>query len=115
MYQLSYAESIEESARECRDRERRALDRAIALLEEAEGTGAGSVIAREALQFLCNLWKALIEDLISPENDLPDVLRGDLVSVGIWVLREADAVQAGKSDGFHSLIEVCAMIRNGLR
>ncbi|VFU06944.1 flagellar biosynthesis regulator FlaF [Methylocella tundrae] len=115
MYQLSYAESIEESTKECRERERRALDHAIALLEKAETTGPGTAVTGEALQFLCKLWKALIEDLINPENDLPDVLRGDLVSIGIWVLREADAIQAGRADGLDSLIEVCAMIRDGLK
>jgi flagellar protein FlaF len=115
MYQLSYAETVEESSRECRDRERRALDRSIALLEKAEGAGGGSAAAMEALRFARRLWKALIEDLADSENDLPDVLRGDLISIGIWILREADALEAARSNGFRSLIEVSAMIRDGLK
>ena len=54
----------------------------------------------EALSFLRRLWRALIEDLVDLENDLPDVLRGDLISIGIWILREADAVENGRSHGF---------------
>ncbi|ACK49028.1 flagellar FlaF family protein [Methylocella silvestris BL2] len=115
MYQRSYAESLESSPGECRERERRALDHALQLLEKARHDGVGSAAAAEALHFLCRLWKALIEDLISPENDLPDVLRGDLVSVGIWVLREADSIREEKSSNFRGLIEICSAIRNGLR
>ncbi len=115
MYQLGYAENIEDSPGECRDRERKALGRAIALLEKAEADGAGTPATAEALHFLCKLWRALIEDVISPENDLPNVLRGDLVSVGIWILREADTIQAGNSDNFRGLIEICTMIRDGLK
>ena len=65
--------------------------------------------------FLRQLWKALIEDLADSENDLPDVLRGDLISIGIWMLRETDAVEDGRSDVFRNLIEVSAMIRDGLK
>ncbi len=115
MYQLSYAETVEESSRECRDRERRALDRSIALLEEAERAGFGSAAATEALHFARQLWRAFIEDLADSENDLPDVVRGDLISIGIWILREADTVEAGRSNSFRGLIEVSAMIRDGLK
>lgn len=115
MYQQSYAEAIDESAQECRQRERRALERSIALLEEAEETGSGSSVAREALGFARRLWKALIEDLADPENDLPDGLRGDLISVGIWILRETDSIEQGRSSGFRSVIEISAMIRDGLQ
>ncbi len=113
---MSYAEAVEESSRDCRDRERRALDRSIALLEEAEGAGrrfagghGGAAISSR------RLWKALIEDLADSENDLPDVLRGDLISIGIWILREAEALEAGRSNCFRGLIEISAMIRDGLK
>jgi flagellar protein FlaF len=43
------------------------------------------------------------------------VLRGDLISIGIWMLREADAVEDGGSDVFRNLIEISAMIRDGLK
>ncbi len=115
MYQFSYAESVEDSPKECREREHKAFGHAIFLLERAERAGSGSLAAVEALHFLCKLWRALIEDLISPENDLPDVLRGDLVSVGIWILREADTIQSGGSQSLRSLIDICGVIRDGLK
>ncbi len=115
MYQLSYAESIEESPNACRDRERRALDHAISLLERAGTAGVESSVGREALSFLCQLWRALIQDLADEENDLPDVLRADLISIGLWIIREADAVRGGRSDGLRSLIEVCGIVRDGLK
>lgn len=115
MYQTGYAENLESSPRECRERERLALDRAIELLENAERVGADSLAAAEALHFVSRLWKALIEDLICPENDLPDILKGDLVSVGIWVLRETDSIRSRRSQSFQGLIEICSMIRDGLR
>ncbi len=115
MYQLSYAETVEESARECRERERRALERSIALLAEAERNGTGSPAAIEALAFVRRLWRTLIEDLAGSENDLPDALRGDLISIGIWILRETDAIEKGRSNGFRSLVEISGMIRDGLK
>lgn len=115
MYQMSYAEAIEESAPECRDRDRRALEHCVSLLEQAEGEELGSPAVAEALRFARRLWKALIEDLLGPDNDLPDVLRGDLVSVGIWILREADAIEAGRLSGIRGLIEITGLIRDGLK
>ncbi|WP_395665166.1 flagellar biosynthesis regulator FlaF [Methylocella sp.] len=115
MYQASYAEALENAPSECRERERMAFDHAIDLLKRAESDGRGSTTALEAIDFVCRLWKALLEDLASADNDLPESLRGDLISVGIWVLRESDRLRAGGPDGFRSLIEVCATIRDGLR
>lgn len=115
MYQLGYAENIEDSPKECRDRERRALEHAIALMQQAEVAGARAPIAAEALFFVSTLWKTLIEDLVDPENDLPEVLRGDLVSVGLWIIKEADLIRTGRSEGFRGLIEVCVMICDGLK
>lgn len=115
MYQLSYAENVESDPANCRDRERRALEHAIGLLQQAEAMGMRSPVAANALSFLCALWRALIEDLVDAENDLPDVLRADLVSVGLWVLKEADSIRAGRSESCRGLIEVCAMIRDGLK
>jgi flagellar protein FlaF len=115
MYQSSYAEQFEETPRECRDRERRAFDQAIELLQQADDSGAASSNATNALQYLCRLWQALIEDLVEPDNDLPEVLRADLVSIGIWMIKEAEAIRSGQSSNFRGLIEICSIVRDGLR
>lgn len=115
MYQRSYAESFSDSLRECRDRERLALERAIALLEQAESAGPQTREAANALDFAAKLWNAFIQDLADPENDLPDVLRADLISVGLWIIKEAALIRSGESMNFRGLIEICAMIRDGLK
>lgn len=115
MYRRSYAEQLEETPSECRDRERRAFDLAIERLQLAVQDGVSSPQAVESLQFLCRLWQALIEDLMAPDNDLPDSLRADLISIGIWVIKEAESIRVGRSTNFRSLIEVCSTVRDGLK
>lgn len=116
MYQSSYAEQLEDAPRECRDRERRAFDQVIEMLQCAEEEGASSSYTSvPALHFLCRLWRVLIEDLIASDNDLPDVLRGDLISIGIWVIKEAELIRLGRSINYRGLIEVCSIVRDGLK
>ncbi|HET6376957.1 MAG TPA: flagellar biosynthesis regulator FlaF [Methylocella sp.] len=115
MYQHSYAEELAENPNECRARERMALEHAIQLLDTAKREGPQSRAAVEALDFVSQLWNAFIHDLIEPGNDLPSVLRADLISVGLWITKEAALIRCGKSGNFDALIEVCSMIRNGLR
>lgn len=115
MHQLSYAEHLADSAKDCRDRERLALEHALELLETAAGAGPRSREAVEALDFTGRLWNAFIQDLVDPENDLPSVLRADLISVGLWIIKEAALIRSGESRNFRGLIEICAMIRDGLK
>lgn len=115
MYQLSYAEHHADNPKECRDRERLALEHAIGLLHKAEGAGSQSPEVNEALGFVSKLWNAFIQDLVDPENDLPDVLRADLISIGLWIIKEAALIRSGQSQNFHGVIEICSMIRDGLK
>ena len=71
MYQFSYAEVLDETPRGARERERQAIDRSIELLEAADKAGVRSREAIEAVLFVRRLWGTLVEDLASPENDLP--------------------------------------------
>jgi len=115
MYQSSYAEHLEGTPRECRERERRAFDLVIELLQQAEGDGAPPSGAAHGLHVLCRLWQTLIEDLVSPDNDLPEILKADLVSIGIWTIKQAQAIRAGKSTNYRGMIEICSIVRDGLR
>jgi flagellar protein FlaF len=115
MYQFSYAEILEDDPQSSRERERQALDHAVELLELAKKKGRYSREAIDALYYVRKLWMILIEDLANPENDLPDVLKADLINVGIWVTRETDVISVGKSDNFEGLIDVCGIVRDGLR
>ncbi|SJZ82123.1 flagellar biosynthesis regulator FlaF [Consotaella salsifontis] len=114
MYQFSYAEVAQDVCVDARERERQALDRSVELLRRAERNGPRSRDAVEALYVTRNLWAVLIEDLARPENDLPKQLKGDLISIGLWILRQAEAIRLGQSQNFKGLIEISETIRDGL-
>ncbi len=115
MYQFSYADIQTDSVADARDRERQLLSRSIDLLGAAAKKGASSLEAVEAIHFTNRVWTSLLEDLGNPENALPKDLRANLISIGLWLLREADAVRQGRSDNFEGLIEVSAIIRDGIK
>ena len=115
MYQFSYAEIVEDSPNQARGHERRAMERAIELLQAAQKKGRRSREAIEALHYLHRLWSVFLEDLASPENDLPEALRADLISIGLWVMTEAEAIRLEKSENFAGLIEISTIIADGLK
>jgi flagellar protein FlaF len=115
MYQFSYSEIMEDGLQDARGRERIALERAIELLELAKDKGIRSMEAAEALEYVNTLWRMLLEDLAKPENDLPESLRAELISIGIWITKEIKNLRTGRSENFDNLIEVCAIIRDGLK
>ncbi len=115
MYQFSYAEVQTDSVADARDRERQLLTRSVDLLVTAREHGPRSAQAVEAVHFLNRIWTTLIQDLGSPENELPEELRANLISIGLWLLREAEEVRQGRSNNFEGLIEVSQIIRDGIQ
>lgn len=115
MYQFSYAEIQTESVADAKDRERQLLSRSIDLLVAARDSGSSSMQAIEAVHFLNRVWTSFIEDLGSSENQLPNELRANLISIGLWLLREAESVRQGESENFDGLIEVSQIIRDGIQ
>lgn len=115
MYKFYYNEVLDESPKQAREQERTALERSIALLQEAEQKGLQTREAVEAIFFVRKLWGIFIEDLAKPENGLPPKLRADLVSVGLWVMRETEEIRQGRSTNFKGLIDVSRIISEGLR
>jgi flagellar protein FlaF len=115
MYKFYYNEVLDESPKEAREQERSALERSIALLQEAEQKGPQSREAIEAIYFVRRLWGIFIEDLAKSENGLPQKLRADLVSVGLWVMRETEEIRLGRSSNFTALIDVSRTISEGLK
>jgi flagellar protein FlaF len=115
MYQFSYAEIQSDSVADAKDRERQILSRSIDLLLVAQKAGTKSVEAVQAIHFLNRVWTAFVEDLGSEDNDLPQELRANLISIGLWLLREAEEVRQGRSDNFEGLIEVSQIIRDGIQ
>jgi len=115
MYQFSYADIQTDSIADAKDRERQLLDRSIDLLLLARDAGVNSLQSIEAIHFLHRIWTTFIEDLGSSENELPKELRANLISIGLWLLREAESVRQGTSDNFEGLIEVSQIIRDGIQ
>lgn len=114
MQNTLYAEVQMDDQGEARAREQTALANSIELMQRAQLPGATSTDAVKAIVFTRKLWIVLIEDLSDPKNGLPKELRGSLVSIGIWILRELDAVAAEPQRGFADLIAVSTPIRDGL-
>ena len=115
MYHFSYGEIVNDGASTSRDRERMAFDRSIELLKEADQQGAQSPAALEALLYVQRLWSLLLEDLAKPGNDLPEKLRADLISIGFWILKEADLSRDSATRSFKGLIDISSIIRDGLK
>ena len=115
MYRFSYAEVVEESSRDLRRHEYQLFDRAIHLMKSAEGKPAQSQEMIDAIVFVQRLWTFLIKDLGHPDNGLPDQLKGQLISIGLWVMRESDRVVRGEQRNLEALIDINAMIQEGLK
>jgi flagellar biosynthesis activator protein FlaF len=115
MYRFSYAEVLDETPQTARARERSALEQCNNLLAAAAEKGAGSRDAIEALLFCRRLWAMLLEDLAHPENQLPQQLRADLISIGLWIMREAEEIRLGRSKNFQGIIDISDVIARGLQ
>lgn len=115
MYQFSYADIQTDSIADARDRERQLLSRSIDLLTTAASIGPDSMEAIEALHFTNRVWTTFVEDLGSSENVLPKELRANLISIGLWVLRETEDIRQGRASNFEGVIEVSQIIRDGIQ
>ncbi|SHO63217.1 flagellar protein FlaF [Pseudoxanthobacter soli DSM 19599] len=115
MYRFSYAEIVEDSSDEGRSRERMAFEHAIYLLEKAEPRGLKSSETLEAAQFVQKMWSFLISDLSSGDNGLAESVRADLMSIGLWVIRQADHLIHERAVSLDALITVHRTIRDGLQ
>jgi flagellar biosynthesis activator protein FlaF len=114
MYQFSYAEVVDDSPREMRAREQKAMDQAIRMLAAAQKKGPGTPEMIDALLFLRRLWSIFLEDLQNPDNELPRQLRAGLISIGLWINKEIERVRTGRTTDLTALIEINQIIRNGL-
>lgn len=115
MYQFSYADVLNDSPKEARERERIAIDRSIEMLKAAAAKGPQSRESTEAVVFVTRLWSTLIEDLARPENELPTSLKADLISIGLFIMREAEKIRLEKSTDYQALIDVSVSISEGLK
>jgi flagellar protein FlaF len=114
MQRIKYGDLLEDDQQEARERERAALDQSILLLEQAAAPGAPLASGAEAIAFTSRLWTLLVEDLANPENGLPKELKAQIVSIGIWILRELEAARTDEAKSLADVIVVSKAIRDGL-
>ncbi len=115
MYQFSYDDIQADSVSDAKDRERQLLTRSIDMLSAAAAVGHGSREAIEALHFTNRVWSTFLEDLGSNDNALPKEVRANLISIGLWLLRETEDIRQGRTSNFEGLIEVSQIIRDGIQ
>ncbi len=114
MYNSSYADVLADTTQHNRAMERRAIERSIELLHIAQAKGGGSAEATQAVDFLMRLWSIILEDLAKPDNQLPPALRASLISIGLWIMGEAEQIRLGASTNFSGVIDVSTTIADGL-
>ena len=114
MYQHSYAETLEDDQQQARQIEARALDHAATLLMGADALASPSIPGVQALHFTRELWMTFIRELAAPENALPQELRANLISIGIWILKETDEIRLGRSTNYAGIADICGIVRDGL-
>ena len=114
MYQARYDDIMSDGADSARQTERSLFDQSITMMEEARDEQRYSYKGIEAVQFTSRLWMLVLEDLGSPANGLPPELRASLISIGIFILKELEAIRQERSFDYDSIIEITRTIRDGL-
>ena len=114
MYQNSYAAILEDDQGEARRIEADALDRLVTLLRRAALLPSPSVDGVRALHLTRELWMIFMKELASADNALPEALRANLISIGIWISKEAEAIRLGRSNNYAGIADICAIVRDGL-
>ena len=114
MYQLEYADIEEGNIVDARTRERQLLQMSVDLLRTARDEVEGNQSKVEATHFTRRLWTALLEDLAQSDNQLPKEIRANLISIGIWILKENESIRQGTSNDFDGIIEISETIKQGI-
>ena len=110
----AYEAVVDESGYEARSRERQALSLGIDRLERIQKGRFSFEDLVESLLYVRRLWTIFIEDLAHPENGLPEKLRAEIISIGIWIVKEADRLREERSGDVMQLIEINRLIRDAL-
>ncbi|MBN9670722.1 flagellar biosynthesis regulator FlaF [Roseibium aggregatum] len=114
MYNLSYAEVMDDLCSDQRLNEHQAMSIVIDKLSVAKERGVKSAEAVDALFYTRRLWSYFLEHLADDANELPLETRANLISVGIWVLKEVEALRQRRQDDFSDIIQINSIIRDSL-
>jgi len=114
MYNLSYAEVMDDLCSDQRLNEHEAMSIVIDKLNVAKERGVKSPEAVDALFYTRRLWSYFLEHLADDANELPIETRANLISVGIWVLKEVEALRQWEQEDFADIIQINSIIRDSL-
>lgn len=104
------AQKVTESPRETEYRLFSQITGALIKAKDSKAAGAALV---DVLDWNRRLWSTLASDCASPGNALPQELRAQIISLGLWVSRYSSDVAIGRGD-IDDLIEVNRAIMEGL-
>jgi len=110
----SYDAEIEDSGLEARSREQRAINHGIGLLQKVQAGELTLPEQTDAFLYIRDLWAFFVQDLASPRNGLPEQLRVQLISIGIWIVKEAERNREGQLNDVADLVAVNVAIRDSL-
>lgn len=96
-----------------RDLEYRAFGQVTAGLVRVKESGGSTVQVAEALDANRRLWSVLSADCSVPENQLPLTLRGQIISLAMWVARYSSEVLREGAD-IEPLIDINKTMMEGL-
>ena len=97
-----------------RETEYRLFGQVTRALIDASRADASDVKARiNAIDWNRRMWSALAIDCAQPENQLPQALRAQILSLNSWVRRHSTLVMRGE-ETFEPLIEVNRIMMQGL-
>jgi flagellar protein FlaF len=84
-----------------------------ALIEADQAPPEDFMTRIEALDWNRRLWSALASDCAAPENNLPDAVRAQIISLSIWVNKHSSAVMR-REEEIGALVDVNRIIMQGL-
>jgi flagellar protein FlaF len=96
-----------------RELEYRAFGKATAALVRLKDEKPAAALIAEALEVNRKLWNVLAADCAVPENQLPLTLRGQIISLAMWVSRYSSEVLREGAD-VEPLIDINRTMMEGL-
>lgn len=96
-----------------RELEYRAFGQVTAHLLRVKEDSAPTPVVAEAIDANRRLWNVLAADCSAPENQLPLALRGQIISLALWVARYSSEVLRDGAD-LEPLIDINRTMMEGL-
>jgi flagellar protein FlaF len=106
--------SVQTNKDDPRDLEYRLLAQVTGALIQVRDNNLGAKERVAAAKWNRDIWSALRQDLMNENNQLPKELRASLVSISLWIEKEALRVMEGSGD-INAMIDVNRNIMAGLK